>query len=80
MVVAVDTEVAEPSHIIGIAKQTIVYGLSGVAIQAVGVITLPVYTRVFNQDGVLVAEFKRLVLVPRKNAGETSAEGSASGD
>ena len=26
-----------------------------------------VHTRVFNQDGVLVAEFKRLVLVPRKN-------------
>jgi hypothetical protein len=25
---------------------------------------------VFNQDGVLVAEFKRLVLVPRKNPGE----------
>jgi acyl dehydratase len=25
-----------------------------------------VHTRVFNQDGVLVAEFKRLVLVPRK--------------
>ena len=27
-----------------------------------------VHTRVLNQDGVLVAEFKRLVLVPRKNA------------
>ncbi|HEX3803278.1 MAG TPA: MaoC family dehydratase [Solirubrobacteraceae bacterium] len=27
-----------------------------------------VHTRVFNQDGVLVAEFKRLVLVPRKPA------------
>jgi O-antigen/teichoic acid export membrane protein len=38
----------EPSHILGIAKQTIVYGLSGVAIQAVGVITLPVYGRLFT--------------------------------
>jgi acyl dehydratase len=25
-----------------------------------------VHTRVLNQDGVLVAEFKRLVLVPRR--------------
>ena len=31
--------------------------------------TVKVHTRVFNQDGVLVAEFKRLVLVPRKNPG-----------
>ena len=28
-----------------------------------------VHTRVLNQDGVLVAEFKRLVLVPRKHPG-----------
>ena len=28
--------------------------------------TVKVHTRAFNQDGVLVAEFKRLVLVPRK--------------
>ena len=32
--------------------------------------TVKVHTRVFNQDGTLVAEFKRLVLVPRKNPGE----------
>jgi acyl dehydratase len=31
--------------------------------------TVKVHTRVLNQDGVLVAEFKRLVLVPRKNPG-----------
>jgi hypothetical protein len=32
---------------------------------------------VFNQDGVLVAEFKRLVLVPRKHPGEAGkAEGN----
>jgi acyl dehydratase len=30
--------------------------------------TVRVHTRVHNQDGVLVAEFKRLVLVPRRNA------------
>jgi acyl dehydratase len=29
-----------------------------------------VHTRVHNQDGTLVAEFKRAVLVPRKNPGE----------
>ncbi len=31
--------------------------------------TVKVHTRVLNQDGVLVAEFKRLVLVPRKPGG-----------
>ncbi len=35
--------------------------------------TVKVHTRVFNQDGVLVAEFKRLVLVPRHTNGEPSA-------
>ena len=35
--------------------------------------TVRVHTRVLNQDGVLVAEFKRLVLVPRKEHG-TAAE------
>src|SRR3978361_783154 len=34
--------------------------------------TVKVHTRVLNQDGVLVAEFKRLVLVPRKNPGGDS--------
>ena len=34
-----------------------------------------VHTRVLNQDGVLVAEFKRLVLVPRKNPGESPEAG-----
>ena len=32
--------------------------------------TVKVHTRVFNQDGVLVAEFKRLVLVPRRHPGQ----------
>jgi acyl dehydratase len=40
--------------------------------------TVRVHTRVLNQDGVLVAEFKRLVLVPRKeSAGETGVGQSA---
>jgi acyl dehydratase len=34
--------------------------------------TVKVHTRAFNQDGVLVAEFKRLVLVPRKSAATTA--------
>src|ERR687897_1217625 len=37
--------------------------------------TVKVHTRVHNQDGVLVAEFKRLVLVPRREHGATPAEG-----
>jgi acyl dehydratase len=35
--------------------------------------TVRVHTRVLNQDGVLVAEFKRLVLVPRKDTGSDGA-------
>src|ERR1700722_11097783 len=39
--------------------------------------TVRVHTRVLNQDGVLVAEFKRLVLVPRRNPGAVEeAEGN----
>jgi acyl dehydratase len=37
--------------------------------------TVRVHTRVYNQDGTLVAEFKRLVLVPRREAGAPPAEG-----
>ncbi len=37
--------------------------------------TVRVHTRVFNQDGTLVAEFKRLVLVPRKNPGTSGEKG-----
>src|SRR5262249_45496911 len=47
----------ETSHFLGLAKQTIVYGLSGVAIQPVGVITLPIYGHLFSQ-----AEFGLLEL------------------
>jgi acyl dehydratase len=38
--------------------------------------TVKVHTRVLNQDGVLVAEFKRLVLVPRKSPGTEAPEGN----
>jgi acyl dehydratase len=38
--------------------------------------TVKVHTRAFNQDGVLVAEFKRVVLVPRRPEG---ADGGAAG-
>jgi acyl dehydratase len=34
-----------------------------------------VHTRVRNQEGTLVAEFKRAVLVPRKNPGEAPKDG-----
>ncbi len=36
--------------------------------------TVRVHTRVLNQDGVLVAEFKRLVLVPRRDHGTPESE------
>src|SRR3981081_1154846 len=36
-----------------------------------------VHTRVLNQDGVLVAEFKRLVLVPRKEPGKATQAAEA---
>jgi O-antigen/teichoic acid export membrane protein len=39
-----------PSHIVELAKQTFVYGLSGVALQLVGVITLPILARVFTRS------------------------------
>ena len=38
--------------------------------------TVKVHTRVYNQDGTLVAEFKRLVLVPRREPGAGEAEGN----
>jgi O-antigen/teichoic acid export membrane protein len=47
----------KPSHIVALAKQTIVYGISGVALQAIGVLTLPVFARVFTR-----AEYGKLEL------------------
>jgi O-antigen/teichoic acid export membrane protein len=40
---------AGPSHIVTLAKHTIVYGLSGVLLQAVGIVTLPIFARAFTQ-------------------------------
>jgi acyl dehydratase len=42
--------------------------------------TVKVHTRVFNQDGTLVAEFKRLVLVPRREAGGSGSTGRPDGN
>src|SRR5690242_5064285 len=39
--------------------------------------TVRVHTRVLNQDGVLVAEFKRLVLVPKRDSGDGGASSRA---
>ena len=39
--------------------------------------TVRVHTRVLNQDGELVAEFKRLVLVPRKQPGAPLGQGDS---
>jgi acyl dehydratase len=41
--------------------------------------TVKVHTRVHNQDGTLVAEFKRLVLVPRREAVPAHPTGSTGG-
>jgi len=48
---------AGPSHIATLAKHTIVYGLSGVLLQAVGIVTLPIFARAFTQ-----AEYGKLEL------------------
>jgi acyl dehydratase len=42
--------------------------------------TVKVHTRVHNQDGVLVAEFKRLVLVPRRRVGGSPSTDAAEGN
>jgi O-antigen/teichoic acid export membrane protein len=39
-----------PSHIVTLAKHAVVYGLSGVLLQAVGVVTLPIFARAFSQS------------------------------
>jgi len=50
-------QVAQPSPFIALAKQTLIYGVSGVLLQAVGVVTLPIFTRAFTQ-----AEYGKLEL------------------
>ena len=39
----------EPAHFLQLMKQSVVYGTSGVLLQLVGVVTLPVFARVFTQ-------------------------------
>ena len=48
----------------------------GVASPSPTAASCKVHTRVLNQDGVLVAEFKRLVLVPRKDPGRSRRRGA----
>jgi hypothetical protein len=65
-----------PGHIVQIGKQTLVYGLSGVSLQLVGLITLPIFTRVFSPSeyGVLeLATVGSSVAVTLVDAGMTSA-------
>jgi O-antigen/teichoic acid export membrane protein len=45
-----------PGHIVQIAKQTVIYGLSGVSLQLVGLITLPVFARAFSPSDYGVLE------------------------
>jgi acyl dehydratase len=42
--------------------------------------TVKVHTRAFKQDGTLVAEFKRVVLVPRKEPGSSLPEAETNVD
>jgi acyl dehydratase len=42
--------------------------------------TVKVHTRAFNQEGTLVAEFKRVVLVPRKEPGGSVPGGESNVD
>jgi O-antigen/teichoic acid export membrane protein len=48
---------------VALAKQTLVYGVSGIALQAIGVLTLPVFARVFTQ-----AEYGKLELATALSA------------
>jgi O-antigen/teichoic acid export membrane protein len=45
-----------PGHIVQIGKQTVVYGLSGVSLQVVGLITLPIFARAFSPSDYGVLE------------------------
>src|SRR5690242_4601159 len=43
-------------HYVRLAKQTLVYGIGAVAAQLIGVITLPIYARVFDPSEYGVVE------------------------
>lgn len=65
-----------PGHIVQIGKQTLVYGLGGVSLQLVGLITLPFFTRAFSTSeyGVLeLATVGSSVALTLSDAGFASA-------
>jgi O-antigen/teichoic acid export membrane protein len=65
-----------PGHIVQIAKQTVIYGLSGVSLQLVGLVTLPIYARTFSPRDYGVLELATVgssVLITLADAGFTSA-------
>lgn len=65
-----------PGHIVQIGKQTLVYGLSGVSLQLVGLITLPIFGRVFSPSDYGVLELATVgssVAITLVDAGMTSA-------
>jgi O-antigen/teichoic acid export membrane protein len=65
-----------PGHIVQIGKQTLVYGLSGVSLQLVGLITLPIFGRVFSPSDYGVLELATVgssVALTLVDAGMTSA-------
>jgi len=69
-------QAGRPGHIVQIAKQTVIYGLSGVSLQLVGLVTLPVYARTFSPRDYGVLELAIVgssVLITLVDAGFTSA-------
>jgi len=71
-----ETPPHRPGHIVQIGKQTLVYGLSGVSLQLVGLITLPIFTRAFSQSDYGVLELATVgssVAITLVDAGMTSA-------
>src|SRR4029453_5027538 len=65
-----------PGHIVQIGKQTLVYGLSGVSLQLVGLITLPIFGRVFTPSDYGVLELATVgssIAITLVDAGMVSA-------
>jgi O-antigen/teichoic acid export membrane protein len=65
-----------PGHIVQIGKQTLVYGLSGVSLQLVGLFTLPIFARAFSASEYGVLELATVglsVAITLVDAGMTSA-------
>ena len=49
-------------HLLALGKQTLIYGLGNVAVQAVGLLTLPVFARVFSEAEYGVLELATVTL------------------